>query len=84
MVREGDVQAGSVAGDFRRLEAGVAAEKHSAAPRGAVIVLKQPVHPHIPVEDDDVHVRVEILQGDGVLYGSLAADAAAVGVLVVA
>ena len=69
--------------DNRILTIPVPQEVNSQLPGRSVEILGESVGPNIPVEYEDIHVGIESLYGDGVFYGLLTADTAAIGIGVV-
>ena len=69
--------------DNRRPLLVVAHEAHAGAPRLQIVLLQEPVSHHVPEEDHHVERRVGFLELQRVLYGVRAADAAAIGPLLV-
>ena len=71
-------------GDDRRLFFIVPEEDDAGVAGHPVVFLPEAVGPHVAVEDVDVGIGISLLDGQGVLHRHGAADAAAVGTLVVA
>ena len=84
LVRKGNLESITVPARLRWLVSGVAKEQDTLASCLFVVVFKQTVHPHIPIEDNDLHIRVQFLEFQRVFHRSLATDTAAVGVILIA
>ena len=84
LVRKGNLESVTVPACLRWLVSAVAKKQDTLASCLLVIVFQQTVHPHIPKEDNDLHIRIQFLEFKRVFDRSLATDTAAVGIILIA
>ena len=83
MINEGNADFIALFGYLRRSLRIKTGKDDSQIPGLAVVVFQDAVGPHIPVEDHHVHLRIHFLHLQGIFYRPLAADPAAVGILLI-
>ena len=83
VVLEHDRKSGAVYIYPGRIFLVVAGKKNAFAPCLGIVILEQAVHPHISIQDHDVHIGIEFFQLARMLHRALTANTAAVRVIVI-